>query len=273
MRGLNAGITFSGAHDSSIGWYSVVTPALSYTFTPHYSADISLSIYPYRPVPSRSAKPPYAWRLSADKGDTSDTLIGFHASFDPAALRNTTTASFTLPTGDSSIGLGTGKVTFDFSEHLERDAGSAVFLVDLGVGDSSTLFNSLVIKDYSSVGPLAHFQAGAAFWLFGRDYLQSIAYEQLPFGGQTVYTASPSPGAPATTLVLSNSASEDNGFTTSLSIPVSEHVTLSGYYNRSMRHDLDTASFGVTYVLRGTTWKKRLSLIDRALREAEGANP
>jgi len=43
---------------------------------------------------------------------------------------------------------------------------------------------------------------------------------------------------------------------------------LSGYYNRSLRQRLDTVSIGVTYVLRGTP-KKRLSMIDRALREAE----
>jgi hypothetical protein len=66
--------------------------------------------------------------------------------------------------------------------------------------------------------------------------------------------------------------SEDNGFTTSIAIPLTDHLTLSGYYNRSLREHLDTVSTGITSVLRGTARHRRLSLIDRALREAEGAD-
>jgi len=44
---------------------------------------------------------------------------------------------------------------------------------------------------------------------------------------------------------------EDNGFTTMAGFPLTHHVTLSGYYNRSLRQHLDTVSFGVTYVLCG----------------------
>jgi hypothetical protein len=47
---------------------------------------------------------------------------------------------------------------------------------------------------------------------------------------------------------------------------------LSSYYNRSLRQHIDTVSIGVTCVLRSMPWRKRLSLIDRALREAEEAN-
>jgi hypothetical protein len=45
---------------------------------------------------------------------------------------------------------------------------------------------------------------------------------------------------------------------------------LSCYYNRSLRQHLDTVSFGFTFLLRGKP-KNRLSMVDRALREAEGA--
>ena len=65
--------------------------------------------------------------------------------------------------------------------------------------------------------------------------------------------------------------SEDNGFTTFVGIPLSNYFTLSGYYNRSLRQHLDTVSFGITYVVRGTS-RRKLSMIDKALREAEGAN-
>jgi len=268
-RGLNAGVTFSGVHDSSIGWYNIVTPAVSYTISHHYSADASLSIYPYRLAQNLHRTAANDQRLVVDMGDTGDTLIGLHAGYNPHRVWNTTTASFTLPTGNRLAGLGTGKVTFDFSDHLERYFKQTGFLVDIGAGDSSGLVNNLVTKDYNSLGPLAHFQAGTVVWLPGQTYLQSVVYEQFPFGSQKIYTTVSSPDSTKYTVISGNSASEDNGFTISMGIPLASHLSLSGYYNRSLRRNLDTVSIGVTYVLRDSSWKKRLSLIDRALREAE----
>lgn len=269
-NGLNAGVTFSGVHDSSIGWYNVVTPALSYTFSQHYSADTSLSIYPYRLVQKQVSTNPPIYQVVASHGEVGDTLIGVHASFNPKDFRNTTTAYMTFPTGDSSNGLGTGKVTFDFSHHVEHYFGLAGLLLDLGAGDSSGLFNSVVTKDYNSVGPLVHFQAGAIFWLPGRNYIQSLVYEQLPVGDQKVYITLPDQYGRPYTVVTGTNLGEDNGFTTQVGIPLTDHLILSGYYNRSLRQHLDTVSTGITYVLHGSPRKKRLSMIDRALREAAG---
>jgi hypothetical protein len=91
-------------------------------------------------------------------------------------------------------------------------------------------------------------------------------------GNQTVYTTLTRPGYPDLTVVSGTGVSEDNGFTTSAGIPLTEHLTLSGYYNRSLRHRLDTVSIGVTYVLRGTPKLERSSLVDKALREAAATN-
>jgi hypothetical protein len=281
--GFNAGVTYSGVHDSASGWYTVATPAVSYTFSEHYSADASASMYFHRLVqntnPATAAKQP----LVVEPINAGDTLIGFHAFFEPASLQNTTTASLTAPTGDKSEGLGAGQVTYDFSNHTERFFKQVGLLLDVGGGNSSGLFNSVVSKDYSSVGPLAHFQAGGVFWFRGGIYLQSVAYEQLPLGSQTVYKTvkrgendhgeddgggnPPPSAAPITT----SSAIEDNGFTTIVGIPLNDYLMLSGYYNRSLRQDLDTVAFGMTYVIRGRK-KRTLSMIDRAIREAEGAS-
>jgi hypothetical protein len=273
IRGFNAGFTVSGVHDSSIGWYTYATSAVSYTFSPHYSVDASISDYPYRLVDDlvdvQQATPENGYALTPHLGDVGDTFIGFHASFNPSIFSNTTTASFTIPTGDRSGGLGMGRVTFDFSDRMERTFRKTSFLLDLGAGDSSGLFNRMVTSDFNSLGALAHFQAGAIYWLPGRNYLQSVAYEQLPMGKQTVYTILGPPGLPDLTLTSGGNVSEDNGITTSLGIPLTDHITWSGYYNRSFRQHRDTVSTGFTFVLRGTPRNKKPTLIDRALREAE----
>jgi hypothetical protein len=268
LHGFNAGLSFSQVHDSSIGWYNIVTPAVSFNFSDHFSADASLSIYPYRKVTTLAPPPSFMEQLVAERGDLGDMLVGLHASFNSRRVWNTATAFMTLPTGSRSAGLSTSRVTYDFSDHAERYFGRTGLLLDLGVGDSSGGVNNLVTKTYTSLGPLSHYQAGAVMWFTNGSYIQSVAYEQLPMGGQTVYTDQGPDGQTHTTL-YSNSASEDNGFTTSVGIPLTSHLMLSGYYNRSLRRQLDTTSFGITYVLRGSSRKRRLSLVDRALQEAE----
>lgn len=276
LCGMNAGVTFSGVHDASIGWYTVATPAVSYTFSRHYSADASFSVYPSREVVNdvESADPgaPPTQQFVLATGELSDTFIGLHGAFDIRKLRNTSTASFSLPTGDNAEGLGAGKVTYDFSDLLERSVRRASLLLDAGMGNSSGLFNRMVTNNYTSVGTLAHFQQGVVFWPFRLNYVQFALYEQVPIGNQTVYTSPGPPGAPSEAVVSGNGLGHDCGVTTSVGIPLSAHLTFSGYYNRSFEQNLDTVSAGITYVLRGRSKSKKLSMIDRALREAEGGN-
>ena len=285
MDGFNAGVTYSGVHSSSVGWYSVVTPAISYTFSERFSADASTSIYINRLIANTDPATEATQPLVTDGADPGDTLIGFHATFYPGSLTDIITASLTAPTGNRSEGLGAGQVTYDFDNHTEKYYNKLGFLVDFGIGNSSGLFNDLVVKDYTSVGTLAHFQAGAVLWLPRRTYIEAVAYEQLPLGSQTVYRAvergddvranddgggGTNPNPPPPVAVTVSTASEDNGFTTFVGIPLADHITLSGYYNRSLRQRLDTVSVGVTFVLRSKPSKRSLSMIDRALREAEG---
>jgi hypothetical protein len=278
LAGFNAGVSFFGVHNSAIGWFEVASPAVNYTFSPRFSVDASTPVYLRRYVEKSPVPPQTVGTLVLDADDAGDTLMGFHANFNPDKLIYTATASMTAPTGNRAVGFGAGKPTFDFDNHLQRYAGQAAFLLDLGIGDSSTLINNLVTQNYTSVGKLAHFQMGAMVWIFRRYSLQSVAYEELPFGSQTVYTvvnpdnraAPPGPGGLPSNVSTSAGASEDNGFTTSAGIPLASHLTLSGYYNRSLRRHEDTVSMGLTYVLRGTPINKKLSEIDRALRAAAG---
>src|SRR4051794_37119915 len=45
LEGLNAGVSYSAVHSSAVGWYTVGTPAVNYTFSRRYSVDASTSIY------------------------------------------------------------------------------------------------------------------------------------------------------------------------------------------------------------------------------------
>lgn len=265
LEKLDAQLTFAAVHDSYLGWYTVATPALIYSFSPRYTADASVAIYPNRNTPDTTATATNF--LTPAHGDVGDVFLAGHASYTWRSLYNTSTASITLPTGNRGHGLGSGRVTFDLSQHMERYFGRTGFLLDVGGGDASGLVNSLVTEDFDSLGPLAHFQTGIVIWLRRGAYLQSIAYEQLPLGDQKTYQSITVPGRPPVAVVTGRRVSEDNGFSTTLSIPIHTHVDFSSTYSRSLRFALDTVSTGVTFHWKSSA--RHDTLVDEALREAE----
>lgn len=278
LNGANAGVSFSGVHSSVVGWFGVVVPAVSYTFSPHFSADLSLPLYQHRLVLNSKQSETAPQQLVLDKLATGDTQIGLHGSFRARQYDDVVTLSLMAPTGKRSEGLGTGRVTFDFDNDLGRSFGATAFNLDLGIGDSSGLANNLLLRDYNTLGALAHFQTSASRWIAGRALVQVSAYEQLPLGDQKIYMeaairALDSSEVFYTTLAENSGLSEDNGLTVSTGIPLSAHLMFSGYYNRSLRQKQDTVSLGMTYLWHNFSYKRHGSMIERALREAAGLAP
>ena len=247
LHGWNAGLTISGIHDSVTGWATLATPGVGYSFNDVFSIDATIPIYIYRLAESRSTHPKPDAKLVSQRGEPGDVVLGFHAQFIPHLFQYQLTGLVTAPSGDELYGLTTGRVTFDLSNHFERTFGRITPTLEVGGGDSTTLVNRTVTKNYTSLGPLAHFQLGLSFELFRGMSFESDAYEQLPIGDQKVY--GPSRNGKAT-VVTGHNVTEDNGFTNALDIPVNNHFTLSGYYSRSLRIHTDTAAIGITYVLR-----------------------
>jgi hypothetical protein len=246
-RGWNAGATISGVHDSVTGWATIFTPAIGYSFNDIFSIDASIPIYMYRLAESRSTHPKPTAQLVNQRGEPGDVVLGFHAQFVPRLFQYQLTGLVTAPSGDEAYGLTTGRVTFDISNHFERTFGRITPTLEIGGGDSTTLVNRTVTKNYTSLGPLAHFQVGIGVEFLHGIFFESDAYEQLPIGDQKIY--GPSRHGKAT-VVTGHNVTEDNGFTNSLDIPFAGHFTLSGYYNRSLRIHSDTTAIGITYVIR-----------------------
>lgn len=244
----NAGITFSGFHQSTTGWATLAVPAVGYTINDIFSIDTTIPIYMYRLAPNRRPHPKPDAYLVNQRGELGDAIFSLHAQFLPRNFLYESTFAFTVPTGDETYGLTTGRVTFDLNNHFERSYGRFTPNLEIGAGDSTTLVNRSVNKTYTSLGPLAHFQIGLGMDLFRRLSFESDAYEQLPIGDQKIYSAFRK-GRP--TVVVGYNVTEDNGFTNALDFRVDSHTTLSGYYSRSLRRSVDTVGIGITYVLRG----------------------
>jgi hypothetical protein len=248
-HGLNAGITFSGVHDAATGWSTLATPALGYSFNAVFSADVSIPIYMYRLAESLSSNPKPGARLVNQRGELGDTVLSVHAQFAPKLFDYQLTAASALPTGDEAYGLTSGRVTFDVNNQFDHAFARVTPSLEIGIGDSATLANRQITKNYTSLGPLAHFEIGFGIPLPRGASFETDAFEELPIGDQKIYTTTTRKKV-TTTVVTGRNVSEDNGFINSLELPLTREFTLSSYYTRSLRNHDDTVSMGLTYVLR-----------------------
>ncbi len=250
VKGPNLSVGAVGQHDSSDGWSSLLTPDLAWRFNRHFSADVGTPIYTYINVlvtQGTKAKPVYT---SAIKHFVpGDTSLNGHFEASPSIFDYDLTATLGLPSGSQSDGLGAGQVTYFFNNHFEHSFGIFAPDIELGIGDSSGLVGTRVRRDYTSVGTLAHFQAGTSVVLPRNLSFSADAYEDLPVANETLYSTT-GKGKKKVTTATTSGVAEDNGFTTSLDIPLNAHSTLSGFYNRSLRSHIDTAGFSLTFFLR-----------------------
>ncbi len=250
LRGFNASLGTTSQHDSSSGWSSILNPNVAYRINRHFSADVGVPIYAYISTYENvgtKARPVYAY--APEKAVLGDTFLAFHADAAPFNLDYEASASLGLPSGETSYGLGAGQVTFNLNNRIERSLSIFTPNIELGYGDTSTLVDQRIRKDYISVGPLAHFQAGTGVQLPRGLWFEADAYEELPLSQDLIYSTT-TKGKKKVTTAKNIGLAEDNGFLTSLDIPLTPHVTMTGFYNRSLRDHSDVAGFSFTLLLK-----------------------
>jgi hypothetical protein len=250
-RGFNASLGTSSQHDSSNGWSSVLTPNVAYRLNRYFSADVGVPVYMYINIDAdvgTKAKPVYVY--SPKHGVFGDTTLSFHADANVFSIDYNATVSMGLPSGNTDYGLGAGQVTYNINNHFEKTIWMFAPDIEIGYGDTSNLIDQRVLKSYISVGPMMHFQAGTSVDLPLNMNFEAEAYEELPLDTNLVYSTT-GKGKKKVTTATNIDPAEDNGFNTSLDIPLSRHVTLSGFYSRSLRNHDDVGGFSFTFLLKG----------------------
>jgi hypothetical protein len=249
-QGFNASLGTSSQYDNGNGWSSILTPGVAFRFNRLLSVNASVPIYASINVEANTgtkAKPVYL--PTTEHGVPGDAGLAASFAAHPFLLDYNATLSLGLPSGNTAYGLGAGKITYDFNNHFEKSFGIFSPDIEFGVGTSSSLIRPRVRKAYTSVGALAHFQAGTSIDLPLNMSFEADGYEELPLNSSTIYSAARSGKKKATTATTAGNA-EDNGYTTSLDIPLNRRITLSGFYNRSIRNDDDTSDLSLTFLLK-----------------------
>ena len=252
VPGLNASVTSSTQHDSVTGWANLLTPNVAYRFNKYLSADASASVFTTINVNAKSTgkAATSASQLRTVHGAATDTAIAGHLDLPlPSSVEYTFTSTLGLPTGNKAYGLGAGQVSYDLNNHFERDMFLSPY-VEAGFGDTSQLLNRRVRRNQTSVGNLAHFEAGGSADLPLHASFNLSAFESLPIGNQNITATKTVRKKTVTVVTGTTGLAEDNGFNSSLDIPVKKHLAVSGFYTRSLRQHSDTAGISLTYFAR-----------------------
>ncbi len=261
--GFNATLISTSQHDSDSGWSNQLTPNVAWRFNRYFSMNAEVPIFTYQNVSVATGTIKLAgvvigntYTLETKHFLVGDTTIALGFELHPHFLDYNFTATLGTPTGDFPNGLGSGQYTYNINNHFEHTFfGFIAPDIELGIGDSSSLITSSIRKSFVAVGEQAHFQAGLSVSLpwFNADF-SSEAYEDMPLSRQTVTTITNTGKKGTVKLVKSTtqeSIGEDNGFANTLDIPLSGHITLASFYNRSLLNHEDTVGFSFVYLLRG----------------------
>lgn len=250
------GLTLNTALNGSVASGSEVyewTTTTGYTLDKHFSVDLGVPILFVHGETSTGAATSTSG-LGNVFGQLQFVDKNPHVNFGAVA-------TVALPTGSSSKGLSTGRVTGDFTGQIAKPISRITPFLSAGIANSR--LDSLYWRlPYVTLGPLAHFEGGISFDLAPPLTISASLYDVVPWGTQKVYSrvvtkTSGGGGAPkhgrvylANALTTGNSSIDrDNGFNTDLDLHPSRYVTFDVAYTHSVHFQTDIFSFGVGFNL------------------------
>jgi len=229
------------------------TSAAGYVFSKHFSAQLGV---------------PVLFTRGATSTGTTTSNSGIGNAFGQLqftdknpALNFGAVATVALPTGSTSNGLSTGRLTADLTGQVAKEISRFTPFLSAGAGNS--LFDSRYwLRPYTTLGGVAHFEGGSSFDLGHSFTLSASLYDVAPWGNQKVYSriVSKSSSTGGTSkhgrVYLDNgvtkggaSIDRDNGFNSDLDFSPWKYVDFDFGYSRSVHFQTDIFSFSVSFNL------------------------
>ena len=241
--------SLDGSVDSGIQVYGWTTSA-GYIFNRHFSASVGVPVMFTRGTTSTGT--------TVSSSGIGNVFAQAQLVFKNPKLNYGATFTGAAPSGDSSKGRSTGRVTYDWTNQIAKEIDRFTPYASAGVGNS--LFDTRYWqRPFLTLGGIAHFEAGTSFDLGHEFSVSGSAYDVAPWGTQKVYSliVTKSGGSPGGTpkhgRVFQNNAEtiggasldRDNGYNADLDFNPKKFIDLDLAYSHSMHFQLDTVSFTV----------------------------
>jgi hypothetical protein len=247
-KGMTASVEFDGSSDSSGAVYELDS-GLGYAFSRRFAIGLGVPVYFAQSSSSGTSNSVY---------QLGDPSLALQLKFPNAQLSYNTSLTGVFPTANTKHGFSTGRVTYDWSNHVDHAFSFLTPFVDAGVANS-IMDTRLYHRPYTTLGYDAHFGAGANKDVWKFFTVSASAYDILPWGPQKMYSriaglqsgSSPLAGKhgrvfeTSTTTSGGASLTRDNGYSASLDANPTPFLDLGVGYTRSVRYALNTISFSV----------------------------
>ena len=247
-KGMTESVEFDGSSNSSGAVYELDS-GVGYAFSRHFA--IGLGVPVYFAQSSTSGKSNSVYQLG-------DPSLGLQFKFPNPQLSYNTSLTGVFPTATTKHGFSTGRVTYDWSNHLDHAFSFLTPFVDAGVANS-IMDTRLYHRPYTTLGYNAQFGAGANKDVWKFFTASAAAYDILPWGPQKMYSrivglqsgTNPLAGKHGRVFEASASTSgsasltRDNGYSASLDANPTRFLDLGMGFTRSVRYALNTISFTV----------------------------
>ncbi len=237
---------------NSLGQVMKMDTSVGYDFNEHFGVDGGVPVYFLHASPS-----------STGSGFTSGNGIG-NAYVDLRLTVINPTVNFlsmltgTAPTGNTNLGLSTGRATFDWNNHFDRNFGPLRPFADLGIANSIS-DTPLFVRPYTTLGFVSHVEGGGTLRVQRFIRVGASLYDYIPSGEQKLYSRfnhgrpgggfagshHSRPFENASETVGSADIARDNGFSAWVESNRLKVVHLEAGYTRSVHFALNTVSFGV----------------------------
>ena len=241
---------FEGS-SSTDGQVMDLNTTAGYIFSKHFSWDAGLPVFFLNGTTATGAK--------ASSNGIGDMYTDFRFTFNNPAVHYVTALSGSVPTGDSSKGRSTGRVTVNWGNSFSHEFDKWTPFANINLGNS--LYNtSYLRRPFLTLGKVATFEAGTAYDLGHSFSVSASAYDVAPWGQQKVFSriiGRSSPAGPGGSIrhgrVFENAAEttggaslvRDNGFNAALDFNPSPAVDFEVAFSRSVHYQLNTFSFGI----------------------------
>ena len=245
--------SFNGSADSGSNVFDWTTTT-GYIFNKHFSADLGIPVL-------------FVHGTTSTGATTSNAGLGnifgqFNFVEKNPALNFGSVATVALPTGDTSKGFGTGRVTADWTSQVAREFGR--FTPFFSAGLANSIFDSRYWRNrpYVTLGDVGHFEGGTSFDLGHSLTLSASAYDIVPWGTQKLYSRIVGKGAAGggksnhgrvyqdnALTTGGSSIDSDNGYNADLDFSPWKYVDLDFGYTHSVHFQLDAFSFSLGFNL------------------------
>jgi hypothetical protein len=246
-RGFTSRAEF-GVSANTLGQEFMLNGSAGYQFNRHFALNFGAPLS----ITHTSATATTGSTTSSGMGDPYVQLL---FKMPNPALNYASAITTTLPLGDTSKGLSTGRVGIDWNNRFEHSFSRVTPFVAAGLSNSirDTRFFR---RPFTSLGFNAHLEGGADLDIGHNRSVGGSAYDILPSGQQKIFSKLVDKGTTGSSskhgafggsheTVGGSELTRDHGFSTWIDADPNKLWNLELAFSRSMGYDLNTVSFTV----------------------------